>query len=232
MWGKCLNAGQTCIAPDHVFVHENVKEKFVALCSATLEKAYGTSGEPGPHYTRIVNGRHTARLKALLDDAKAKGATVLTGGTFDEKEHFIAPTLLENVPTDAKVMQEEIFGPLLPVMTFTSLDDVIGKINAEPKPLALYLYSRDDRAVEKVLSETTSGGAVINHSLVQYAHARLPFGGVNNSGIGNSHGVFGFKAFSHERAVVKSPLKVAKLFAPGEVPQALRKMLKKVWKLV
>src|SRR6185436_13836516 len=187
MWGKCLNAGQTCIAPDHVFVHASVKDKFVAQCRATLEKAYGTSGEPSPHYTRIVNGRHTARVKALLDDAKAKGAAVLAGGTVDEKEHFIAPTLLENVLAEAKLMQEEIFGPLLPVMTFTSLDDVIAKINAEPKPLALYLYSRDDRAVEKVLSETTSGGAVINHSLVQYAHARLPFGGVNNSGIGNSH---------------------------------------------
>ena len=232
MWGKCANAGQTCIAPDHVFVHASVKDRFVEKCRAELESAYGKDGK-SPFLARIVNPRHVTRLKALLDDAKAKGAKVMTGDVVDEADRFIAPTLLENVPADAKIMQEEIFGPLLPIISFSDLGEVIGRINAEPKPLALYVYSSDEDAVQRVLTETTSGGACVNHSLVQYLHGRLPFGGVNNSGMGSAHGHFGFKTFSHERAVVRTQLKLApKLFAPGEVPSRLRSALKSLMKFV
>lgn len=232
IWGKCANAGQTCIAPDHVYVHQKVYDRFVTKCRAALDKAYGTKDDMSPHYARIVNARHTVRLKGLLDDAKAKGAKVLAGDRVSEKDCFIAPTLLEGAPQDSRIMQEEIFGPLLPLIPFTQLDEVLSRINADPKPLALYLYARDEGVVKRVLDETSSGGAVVNHSLVQYLHHGLPFGGVNNSGHGSAHGFFGFKAFSHERAVVKAQLKVAKLLLPGEFPSAARKALQRVWKLV
>ena len=231
IWGKCANAGQTCIAPDHVYVHEKLKERFVERCRVHLDKAFGKD-EVSPHLARIVNARHTARLKGMLDEAKAKGARVLAGDRVSESDCFIAPTLLEGAPEETKLMQEEIIGPLLPIIPYTKLSEVIDRINAAPKPLALYVFSRSDDAVSEVIGKTSSGGAVVNHSLMQYAHAHLPFGGVNNSGIGNAHGYFGFKAFSHERAVVKAQLKVGKLLKPGELPSAARKALHKAWKLV
>ncbi|MBK7864504.1 MAG: aldehyde dehydrogenase family protein [Archangiaceae bacterium] len=130
----------------------------------------------------------------MLDDAKAKGGKVLLGGTVDDADSYIAPTLIEGMSPDARIMHEEVFGPLLPVITFTDLSEVIQRINADPKPLALYLYSKNERHVQRVLAETSSGGACINHCLIQYMHPNLPFGGVNNSGLGSSHGIFGFKA--------------------------------------
>ncbi len=236
MWGKYTNDGQTCIAPDHVFVHESVKDAFVANCKAMLEKAFGADGEAqkqSPHLARIVNTRHTERIKSLLDDAKARGARVLVGGMVSESESFIAPTLLDNISADSKINSEEIFGPLLPIYGFTNLDEVIARINADPKPLALYVFSRTEENIQRVMTETSSGGACINHSVVQYLHGRLPFGGVNNSGIGNAHGHFGFRTFSHERAVVRTRLTLAaKLFAPGEVPATLRKVLRSLLKWV
>jgi aldehyde dehydrogenase (NAD+) len=229
LWSKFTNNGQTCIAPDHVFVHEKVKDAFVARCKAKLEKAYGTDGESqkaSPHLARIVNRRHAERVKNLLDDATSQGARVLAGGTVSVADNFIAPTLLDNIPADAKINSEEIFGPLLPIYEFTDLDEVIRHINAEPKPLALYVFSRSNANIERIMQQTTSGGACINHTVVQYLHGRLPFGGVNNSGIGNAHGQFGFRTFSHERAVVRSRLSfAARLFSPGEVPSYLRKTL-------
>ncbi|MEX2149873.1 MAG: aldehyde dehydrogenase family protein [Steroidobacteraceae bacterium] len=230
LWSKYTNNGQTCIAPDHVFVHEKVKDAFVARCRAKLEKAYGTDGESqraSPHLARIVNRRHAQRVKNLLDDATSRGARVLAGGMVSVPDNFIAPTLLDNIPADAKINSEEIFGPLLPIYGFTHLDDVIRHINGEPKPLALYVFSRSSAHIERIMLETTSGGACINHSVVQYLHRHLPFGGVNNSGIGSAHGHFGFRAFSHERAVVRSRLSfAARHFAPGEVPAYLRRALK------
>lgn len=230
LWSKYTNDGQTCIAPDHVFVHERVKDAFVARCRAKLEKAYGTDGESqktSPHLARIVNRRHAERVRSLLDDATSRGARVLAGGMVSVADNFIAPTLLDNIPGDAKINSEEIFGPLLPIYGFTDLDEVIRQINANPKPLALYIFSRNNANIERVMQETTSGGACINHTVMQYLHGHLPFGGVNNSGIGNAHGHFGFRTFSHERAVVRNRLSfAASLFSPGEVPSYLRKILK------
>ncbi len=230
MWAKLANAGQTCIAPDHVYVHHSVKDEWVRCCQREIEKAYGSSlqaQQASPHLARIVNTRHASRLSALLDDARARGARVLSGGQTQAEACFVQPTLLDQAPADARVMREEIFGPLLPVIGFESLDEVIAAINAAPKPLALYLYSRTPAHIRQVLEQTVSGGAWVHHSLVQFLHGHLPFGGINHSGMGSAHGHYGFKAFSHERSVVHNQLPLAaKLFAAGEVPPLVRKALR------
>ncbi len=236
MWAKFANAGQTCIAPDYVYVHETVKDQWVAACRSILEKAYGKSlaeQQASPHLAHIVNARHTARVKGLLDDANARGARVLVGGGVAEASCFVAPTLLDHLPDDAAILQEEIFGPLLPVIGFTNLDDVIARINAAPKPLALYIYSRTDAHIQRVLQQTASGGACVNHALVHFLHGRLPFGGVNNSGLGHAHGHYGFKAFSHEKAVVRAQFSLAtSQFSAGEVQPYLRRFMKAAFKWI
>ncbi|MDI1302776.1 MAG: aldehyde dehydrogenase family protein [bacterium] len=216
LWAKFTNNGQTCIAPDHVYVHASVKQAFIAHCLAALEAAYGKDAQQinSPCLARIVNDRHAARVKALLDDATARGARVLTGGHIDESRRYISPTLIDGIPDDAKIMSEEIFGPLLPIISYEQLDTVIARINADPKPLALYIWSRKQSNISKVMQQTTSGGACINHCVVQFLHGNLPFGGVNNSGIGSGHGHHGFLAFSHERAVVRTQIMLAKMFFP------------------
>ncbi|MGQ0620585.1 MAG: aldehyde dehydrogenase family protein [Panacagrimonas sp.] len=213
-WGKFTNNGQTCIAPDHVYVHAAVKDEFVRLFKETLTAAYGegAAAQRSPMLARVVNERHTRRINALLQDAKARGAKVLSGDVVDEKDCFIAPTLLTDIPRDAKIMDEEIFGPLLPIIPFSHLDQVIGEINTMQKPLALYMWSRTESNIQAVMKRTSSGGACINHAVVHFLHGNLPFGGVNNSGIGNTHGVYGFKAFSHERAVVRTRFMLARMF--------------------
>jgi aldehyde dehydrogenase (NAD+) len=223
VFGKFANSGQTCIAPDYVFVQESVKAAFVEELGKEIARAYGESIDDQrtcPGLAHMVNQRHYVRVKALLDDATALGAQALFGGGGDASDDFIQPTVLDNIPVNAKIMEEEIFGPLLPIFTFSSLDDVISKINSGPKPLAIYLYSHTSANVKKVLSHTASGGACINGSLVQFLHGNLPFGGIGNSGQGNAHGLYGFKAFSHERAVVhiKLPLLTA-LFKGGAMPK-------------
>lgn len=216
LWAKFTNNGQTCIAPDHIYVHSSVKKEFLQHCVSALETAYGTDAEKinSPCLARIVNDRHTARVKSLLDDATTLGARVVTGGQINESRRYIAPTLLDDIPENAKIMSEEIFGPLLPIISYDNLDTVIARINAEPKPLALYIWSRNQSNINKVMQQTTSGGACINHCVVQFLHGNLPFGGVNNSGIGSGHGHHGFLAFSHERAVVRTQIMLAKMFFP------------------
>ncbi len=217
MWGKFINSGQTCIAPDYLYVHASVKEAFVQACLVALNKLYGqdSSRAANPDLTHIVNLRHTQRLSGILEDAKQRGARVLVGGQVDEDAHFVAPTLIEGATADSRILNEEIFGPLLPIAEYSDLQTVISHINAQPKPLALYVFSRDSARTQRLLSETSSGGACVNHCMVHYAHGNLPFGGVNNSGIGSGHGYFGFKAFSHERAVLTGGwLRTEKFFAP------------------
>lgn len=229
MWGKFLNNGQTCVAPDHIYVHQAVKEAFVAECRKVIHARYGTTaGEQkmNPDLTRIVNTRHTQRIANLLNEAVELGAKVTVGGQTDIEGCYIAPTIIENIPAQAKMMSEEIFGPVLPIIAFEHLDTVIAEINANPKPLALYIWSYNEENIEKVVTRTSSGGVCINHCLMQFVHGNLPFGGVNNSGIGNSHGYFGFKAFSHERAVVKaSKLMMVRLFFPP-YDESRRKVIK------
>lgn len=218
MWGKFTNCGQICVAPDHVYVHASVKDKLVAQCKAVLAERYGVTPQEqrnSPHLARVINQRHTQRIAGLLQDAQSRGARVLAGGEVDVSACYIAPTLIEQVPQEAQIMSEEIFGPVLPIITYENVDEVIREINAQPKPLALYVFSTNKARTRRLLARTSSGGVAINHCVLHYAQGNLPFGGVNNSGIGNAHGHFGFKAFSHERAVLKSgPILVAKLFFP------------------
>ncbi|MES3041446.1 MAG: aldehyde dehydrogenase family protein [Pseudomonadota bacterium] len=218
LWAKFTNNGQTCIAPDHIYVHEKVRGAFVDACARVLKDVYGANPQASDSLARVVNSRHTGRINALLEDAVARGAKVLAGGQTDVGDSYIAPTLLGDIPADALIMREEIFGPLLPVISFTNLDEVVARINADAKPLALYVWSRNEANIKRVMQQTTSGGACINHCVVQFLHGNLPFGGVNNSGIGSAHGHHGFKAFSHERAVVRTRIMLAKMFFPPYTP--------------
>jgi aldehyde dehydrogenase (NAD+) len=218
LWGKFTNCGQICVAPDHVYVHESVKDRFVAACREVIAERYGATPEAqrkSPDLTRVINQRHTQRIAGLLQDAKDKGAKVLVGGDVDLSACYISPTLIDQVPANASIMSEEIFGPVLPVIAYRDIKEVVNQINAGPKPLALYIFSKNKARTRQILAQTSSGGAAINHCVLHYAHGNLPFGGVNNSGIGSAHGEFGFKAFSHERAVLKSgPILMAKMFFP------------------
>ncbi|MES2017906.1 MAG: aldehyde dehydrogenase family protein [Pseudomonadota bacterium] len=218
MWGKFLNNGQTCVAPDLLYVHASVKNAFIAHCKAVLEQRYGATKaaqQQSADLTRIVNARHTRRVAELLADAVAKGAVLHTGGDVDEADCYIAPTLLGNIAPGSAILEHEIFGPLLPIIAYSELDEVIATINRAPKPLALYIFSKTEQHIKQVLVQTSSGGACVNHCVAHFAHGNLPFGGIGNSGTGNAHGVFGFKAFSHERAVLRSsPLMLIKLFFP------------------
>lgn len=234
LWGKYANNGQTCIAPDHIYVQASVKDEFVRQCKAVLDATYGSdtaAQKASPYLARVVNQRHTGRIKALLDDATARGAKVLAGGGVDEADCFVAPTLLDNIPADAKIMSEEIFGPLLPIISFNRIEDVIDRINADPKPLALYVWSRDEQNIDALLKKTSAGGTCINHAVVHFLHGNLPFGGVNNSGIGRAHGHYGFRDFSHERAVVRTRFMLAKMFFPPYT-DGMRKIINVLMKTV
>ncbi len=199
-WGKFLNCGQTCIAPDYIMVHQKVATAFVA----ELSKATATMfGDVNNDYARIVNKRHFQRLSKSLKQAVDQGASIVSGGTTDAEHLLIAPTILNNVSEESDLMQEEIFGPLLPVMVYDDLDEVIAYINQRPKPLALYVFSNSRRNQKKILSETSSGTACINDALLQFSQNYIPFGGVNFSGIGKAHGYFGFLAFSNQKPILR-----------------------------
>ena len=217
IWGKFINSGQTCIAPDHIYVHAKVKAKFIKAAQAALTKYYGPPAKRmgNADLTHIVNQRHTQRLADLLADAQQRGARVIVGGQINIVECMVAPTLLDGVDSDMRIMNEEIFGPLLPILEFTDINNVIAQINANPKPLALYVYSSDESRTQQIVRQTSSGGACVNQCMMHNVQGNLPFGGVNNSGIGSTHGIHGFKAFSHERSVLTAGrLRLEKLFAP------------------
>jgi aldehyde dehydrogenase (NAD+) len=202
-WAKYTNNGQICLAPDYVFVHESKKDEFLQKLTKNIEKFYGLDARRSDSYARIVNNRHYQRLNGYLEDAKERGATVAYGGRTEGSEDYIEPTVLTDVDPTSKVMTEEIFGPLLPVYTFKSLDEPIAAINAKEKPLALYIYSRSRANQQRIIQNTRAGGTCINHSAVHFFNNYLPFGGSNNSGIGKGHGFFGFEAFSNARGVLK-----------------------------
>ncbi len=218
-FGKFLNAGQVCIAPDHLFVHVSVKDRFLTLLRARIAKAYG-SGAASPHLSQIVSEAHAARLAEVLADAVAKGAEpILNAGA---KGRAMGPVLVEAITPEMRLDQEEIFGPILPILSYDDLGQVIDRINARDKPLALYVFDRDQGRIDRILGETTSGGVGINLTLVQFSHANLPFGGVNTSGIGAGHGVTGFRAFSHERAVLRNRFLMLPLIFPPYGPRVMR----------
>jgi len=199
-WGKFSNAGQVCLAPDYLLVHDDVYEPLIAELETCLRSFYGPDPKASPDYARIINARHHRRLMAMLD-----GASIVVGGEGDEDARYIAPTLIRDVDEDSPLMAEEIFGPLLPIVRVGSVDEAITKVNARPKPLALYVFSEDRRVADEVLARTSSGGATINHIMIHVAIASLPFGGVGESGMGAYHGRHGFETFSHRKAVLRKP---------------------------
>ena len=202
---KQFNGGQACISPDYVFVRESQKatlvEEFQAKVRQNLYREDGSIKKE--NIAQIVNDQNFTRIKKLFDDAVAKGAKVAVGGTLEQADRTIHPTMLTEVSPDMQIMQEEIFAPIVPVMTYKSIDEVIGYVSGRAKPLALYIYSNNKTNIDKVLSGTSSGGVTINGFFSHYLENQLPFGGVNQSGMGSYHGVFGFKAFSHERAIYR-----------------------------
>ncbi|WP_163863446.1 aldehyde dehydrogenase family protein [Myxococcus eversor] len=217
-WGKFINGGQTCVAPDYVFVHESRQQAFIDALKAVIARFYGAT-EPerqaSADFSRLVDAAAWRRVKDLVDRTVAAGARVEVGGVADGPSRYLAPTVLTGVTPDMAIMEGEIFGPVLPVMTYRSRDEVYAHIQGGDKPLALYVFSQDKRAVEDVFRNTTSGGAVVNNVLIHVANPNLPFGGVGMSGLGHYHGVYGFRTFSHERAVSVQWMKsLAAVFFP------------------
>jgi len=208
MAGKLLNAGQTCIAPDYALVPRGEVDTFVAAIERATSQLY-PSYAANPDYTAIVNARHLARLRALVDDAKARGARIVELNPQREAlpadSRKLLPTLIVGADDSMAVMREEIFGPLLPIETYTTLDDAIARINARPHPLAFYYFGRDGLQTGKVLAETIAGGVTVNDTLWHFAHKNLPFGGVGASGIGAYHGEASFLVFTHRKPVFVQP---------------------------
>ncbi len=206
IWGKYVNCGQTCISPDYLLVHESQLETLLVEMKVALQKMYDPDFngiEQSPDMARIVNDKHFDRLTRTIEDAVAKGAEISFGGTANPHTRYIEPTILTNVTDQMLVMQKEIFGPILPIVTYNSLEEAIAYVNSKPKPLALYYFGKNSEDTSTVLRETSSGNAVINDCVLHYLHMELPFGGVNNSGIGKAHGYHGFLAFSNEKGVLK-----------------------------
>lgn len=212
-WAKFTNNGQICIAPDYLFVHESKKDELLQKLGENIEASYGRDARRSDAYARIVNHRHYQRVAGYIEDAKHRGATVAYGGGTEGSEDYIEPTLLTDVDPSSAVMTEEIFGPVLPIFSYKSLDEPIAAINAKEKPLALYIYSKNRHNIERIIENTRAGGTCINHSAVHFFQHNLPFGGSNNSGIGKGHGFFGFEAFSNARGIFKqwSPLSAVEL---------------------
>jgi aldehyde dehydrogenase (NAD+) len=205
VWGTFLNAGQTCVAPDYVLVHASRAAEFVAAAKRSLEARYGPAGPAraeASDYCRIVDDAHHRRLADALAATVAGGAVLEVGGESDPASRYLAPTIVSKVSFDAPLMDEEIFGPILPVLTYTDLDDALGRTRALGKPLALYIFSARRANWEHILANTTAGGTVVNATMTAYANPHLPFGGVGASGQGSYHGLYGFRTFSHERAVL------------------------------
>lgn len=230
-WGKFVNAGQTCIAPDYVLIDEKEEAEFVKHFKASTEKMFFNENEINKEvFGKIINEKQFQRLTTLLRNAVKDGAKLEWGGETDEKDLTIRPAILTGVTAENAIMQEEIFGPILPIITYKTLQQAIDFINVKDKPLALYIFSDDSKNKDKILKETSSGGTCVNDVLIHISNPNLPFGGANNSGIGSCHGVFGFKNFSHERAVVfQSKLGMTNLiYPPYKEKMGLLKWLKKL----
>ncbi|MBU5484806.1 aldehyde dehydrogenase [Clostridium sp. MSJ-11] len=221
-WGKFFNTGQTCVAPDYLFIHKDVVHQFIPLLIKYIKEFYGENAINSPHYGRIINEKHFDRLSSYLEDGK-----VIFGGETKKEELYISPTLMIGTKINSLVMKEEIFGPILPMLQFDNLDQVIYFINSRPKPLSLYYFSRNNKNIDKLIKSTSSGSVCINETLSQINSPYLPFGGVGNSGLGKYHGKWSYYSFTHQRSVMKrSFLFDLKLkYPPYNVPLNLLKKL-------
>lgn len=198
VWGKFMNAGQTCIAPDYLYVHQSCKNALVEKLQATIKKFYGADPEVSKSYGKIINQAHLTRLMQLM-----KNGRVICGGKINIETRYFSPTLIDDISWHDPIMQEEIFGPLLPIMTFDKLEDVIQNIKSHPKPLALYLFTKNNLTETTILNQVSFGGGCVNDCVLQVANPHLPFGGVGQSGMGSYHGKFSFETFSHCKSVYK-----------------------------
>lgn len=201
-WGKFMNSGQTCVAPDYILCDPSIQNQIVEKLKKSLKDFYGEDAKQSRDYGRIINDRHFQRVKGLIDNQK-----VAHGGTWDQSSRYIAPTILVDVDPQSPVMQEEIFGPVMPIVCVRSLEEAIQFINQREKPLALYVFSNNEKVIKKMIAETSSGGVTANDVIVHITVPTLPFGGVGNSGMGAYHGKKSFETFSHRRScLVKSLL--------------------------
>jgi aldehyde dehydrogenase (NAD+) len=222
IWGKCINAGQTCIAPDYVLVHKSVKEDLLLNLKSAITAFYGDNPKESTDYPRIINEANVNRLEKLMQSGK-----IYAGGLIDVKEKYFSPTLIVDAPNDSALMEEEIFGPLLPVVSYESIEDAIAFVRNKPKPLALYLFSANKKNLRQMLDQISAGGVTVNDTIMHFTNANLPFGGVGNSGIGSYHGESSFKSFSHMKPVMK---RATWLDIPLRYPPFLKKL--KLVKLV
>lgn len=227
MWGKTMNAGQTCVAPDYVMVHESVKDQLVKDMIDTLREFFGDDIEKSDSFGRIVNDRHFRRIKTMIENDREG---IIFGGHFNEEKKYIEPTLIEIPSLEAATMQEEIFGPVLPIITYKNLDSVIEIIRNNPKPLALYLFTTDSSTERKVLNEISSGNACINDTITHLVNPYIPFGGVGNSGIGSYHGKDSFDTFSHRKGVLKKPAGMGNSLLYPAFTEKQLKIIKKIFK--
>lgn len=197
VWGKLLNSGQTCVAPDYLYVHKDIEEEFIKKLEEEIKNQFGNNPLESEDYSKMVNEREFNRVFSYIDKEK-----LVFGGNYNRKTFQIEPTILKNVTWDDPVMEREIFGPIFPILTFENLDEVLRVVNSKDKPLALYYFSEDKNKVEKVLNSTSSGGVTINDTLVHVSSSYLPFGGVGNSGMGEYHGKYSFDLFSNKKGVM------------------------------
>ena len=224
VWGKFINAGQTCIAPDYLLIHKGVKTKFIRLLQQEIINAYGEDPKLSPDFTRIINKKHFFRLVGMIDEAKT-----ITGGIHDEESLYIAPTLIDEPSFDSAIMKDEIFGPLLPLISYENESDLEKIISKYEKPLSLYVFTDDKAFAERAIRKFSFGGGCINDTVVHFSNKRLPFGGVGNSGMGAYHGKKSYDTFSHQKAIVKKAtwLDIPLRYAPyGNKLKVIRKLLK------
>ena len=216
VWGKFLNAGQTCVAPDHLYVHSSIKKQFLEKLLYWIRHFYTEDPATSPDYPRIINERHFERLLKLMGEG-----TILCGGNVDRSARFIAPTVIDGITWNDPVMQEEIFGPILPVLTFNNINEVIAQINAHPKPLAMYYFGTNN--VEQLLEQTSAGGVCVNETITHLLNPEMPFGGVGGSGFGAYHGKYSFDTFTHYKPIM---IKSSTVDLPMRYPPNLNKNLK------
>lgn len=212
-WGKFINAGQTCVAPDYIWVHKEVKDRLIAALKNQIKAFYGDDIKNNPDFGRIINQRHFERLQGLM-----KEGTLVFGGETDASQRFVSPTLIDGITWDSTIMQEEIFGPILPIMTFENLEEVVDTLNKREKPLALYLYTTDKASEDLIINHVSYGGGCVNATLMHMLNTNLPFGGVGNSGHGYYQGRWSIETFSHKKSILNRALSddPSPLFPPYE----------------
>lgn len=200
-WGKLLNSGQTCVAPDYLYVHKDIKEEFIKYLIKYIEEFYGKDMENNEDYVRIINEKHFNRLNNLIDRDK-----VIYGGNSDLEKLYIEPTIMDNVNWNDKVMAEEIFGPIFPILEYDSIVEVIEEIKKRPRPLALYIFSTNEKIIDKVINNISFGGGCINDTIMHLTNPNMPFGGIGNSGMGSYHGKYSFDTFTHYKSISNKSL--------------------------